>query len=236
MNLPVIAQTLPQGACALVTDLQSMLDLFSSHQFVSLPSASVSLVASQTAPIYDPNNTVLWQKLDQLNRPIRRLYSYAQGYWLSEYPVSPGGIILCAQAVNTVELDGILYCDFDGGELAAPTLYSGAFYQIALGGYFPIGVGTTPAPNNTTIELGEEYGEEEHTLDVTEIPAHTHGGLPKSENDSTSGGDEHAYFSGGTVDSASTGGGLPHNNMPQAQGVYFLQRTIRRWYAEAAST
>lgn len=73
-------------------------------------------------------------------------------------------------------------------------------------------------------------GENEHTLTIAEMPAHTHGLSNGDHGDITingsNSGDKYnmAYTGltaqGGFVIAKSTGGGQPHNNMPKFYAVY----------------
>ena len=61
--------------------------------------------------------------------------------------------------------------------------------------------------------LGAAGGTETHTLDATQIPAHTHG-LATSGNLSAGGGATRVSGGGSDTNSGSTGGGGAHNNLP----------------------
>jgi hypothetical protein len=65
--------------------------------------------------------------------------------------------------------------------------------------------------------LGKFLGEENHTLTISEMPAHTHAPLSPGTNFITNNTGSATTSSGGNIGSssttASTGGGLPHNNM-----------------------
>lgn len=68
---------------------------------------------------------------------------------------------------------------------------------------------------------GETGGEEEHTLTIDEMPAHTHAGVNVTGGTASTRGTTNA---GGRT-TGSTGGGKPHNNMPPYLSVYIWERT-----------
>lgn len=76
-------------------------------------------------------------------------------------------------------------------------------------------IGTGAGSGLTSRSLNDKAGEETHLLDVTEMPAHTHGII---ENTTDSGQDDQPLNDGtngaATGTTTSTGGGLAHNNMP----------------------
>lgn len=231
-----IAGTLPAGACNLVTSLQEQLNLFCRYMDVPLNDVAGGVILSRTAPAYVPSNPQAWLKLDSLDRP-ERLFFYAQGYWLALHPLPQNAIIWTDQAVNTWSSGGHTYTDYDGGDLSEPTLYTGSFWEVVYGGYFPLAVGTTPAPYSTVIALGATGGEEKHLLLETEIPSHDHtAGVDSASADDVLGpvvdGGDGTSGVALTTKTGKTGGGLVHNNMPPYVGLYMLRRTGRLWYSE----
>lgn len=76
--------------------------------------------------------------------------------------------------------------------------------------------------------VGTTGGETEHTLTTTEMPSHSHSisSVVKSEGNSLLGSGSKAclYGANATNSIGSTGGGLPHNNMPPYMAVYKWQR------------
>lgn len=74
----------------------------------------------------------------------------------------------------------------------------------------------------------ETGGEKNHTLTTSEIPAHTHATYRQNSTGTISG--VFTYSASNTipgfiVNSGSTGGGAPHNNMPPYYAVYIWRRT-----------
>lgn len=87
------------------------------------------------------------------------------------------------------------------------------------------GIGLTPR------SLGQTGGEEQHTLTIAEMPAHTHNFRAFHANFGHSGGategstrddGDGAFMDGGAVQSA--GGSQPHNNMPPFYALAFIMR------------
>jgi len=73
-------------------------------------------------------------------------------------------------------------------------------------------------------------GEATHTLTINEIPAHTHKSNNRDFATYGGGGTFNVSTSGGSdwalqEETASTGGGQAHNNMPPYKAVYIWERT-----------
>ncbi len=123
---------------------------------------------------------------------------------------------------------GWLPCD---GSTVSPALYPALFAAIGTQ-YGGDGTGTFVLPDLrgrtllgvgqggglTTRALGDTGGEEQHTLTVAQMPAHTHREQGTNRLDVATGGGIHvqdvdnATFA--TITTAATGGGQPHNVMP----------------------
>ena len=101
------------------------------------------------------------------------------------------------------------------------TLY-GVGTWTAIEGKVVVGI----AGSGTFDTLDATGGEEEVTLDETMIPAHTHT-YPYGDTDGvgTNYVDNNATNDLGTKEVSSTGGGLPHENMPPYIVKYVWQRT-----------
>lgn len=107
--------------------------------------------------------------------------------------------------------------------------------QIAQG-LFIAGVGVGTDKNGASIAVGEanslinfNLGEYNHTLTVTEMPAHNHTFSPIGETNASVAGSyvESAPGPGGAlspITSNSTGSGLSHNNVPPFYGLYVWKR------------
>ena len=233
----VQAGVLPAGFCP--ATYQDILNGFASESTVTLPDSASSLQVSATKP---SDTTKPWQQLDSLGRPTR-IYVFAQGAWLSLHPDFPGKIIMYLGVLPDFTI-------FDGGDANALGAYSGPMWQLcntALDGsgtqiltaQVPLGVGTLKSTK--VVNVQDTGGEENHILTGQEMPPHTHPinqVVAASTNNFAGGG-----FNGATIQDINTGsaGGDPttgtpptkalgHNTLPPYVGVYFLQRTSRKFY------
>jgi hypothetical protein len=109
-----------------------------------------------------------------------------------------------------------------------PQAYLPGFWQAAAEGRVLIGVGTGTDINavNKTIAAAEIGGEYDHQLTVPELPAHTHTETRHTfqTGDDFGPGLGIRFQSVVTVDSGSTGGDQPHNNVQPYLGVYIWER------------
>lgn len=138
---------------------------------------------------------------------------------------------------------GSLYFNSSSATNPATLLGFGTWVAFAAG-RIPIGVGTgTDSNSNTkTIAVGDSAGEYTHTLQITEMPSHTHTdsghthgidsayGL-KNNGAVAAAGSPSAAFTDltttatGYASLTNTGGGGAHNNMQPYIGVYIWTRT-----------
>lgn len=135
----------------------------------------------------------------------------------------PSGWLLCdgSQIARTSPLFAVL------GETFGPGDGSTTFNLPALAGRFPIGAGALG------YDLGEQGGEQYHTLQAIELPPHDHSmhahysqssGVPFGQNGFIVG----AHFNQGTGThfgtsyTGETGGNAAHNNVPQYTAVNFI--------------
>lgn len=107
------------------------------------------------------------------------------------------------------------------------TIYGGTW--VAWGkGQVPVGVDTSDSDFNTVEKTG---GEKEHTLTVDEMPSHTHAQYVTADNgsgggirvDYTKDGASLPYLQG--IDTGSSGGNQPHNNIQPYITCYMWKRT-----------
>lgn len=93
--------------------------------------------------------------------------------------------------------------------------------------------GRSPYGADFTIELDDHYGESEHILTASEIPAHSHqvrnrNQIPAYFHSGTAGANPSIADTAGTTNSTvqntttNTGGGGAHNNIHPVTGVYFI--------------
>lgn len=108
------------------------------------------------------------------------------------------------------------------------TRFTGTSWTRISEGRFIVGVGSDKDDGGftKTFTEGENSGEYQHTLTVAEMPSHTHKlnnfkYVGDRDNDENKG----YWDKGGTVQTESTGGDLPHNNTPPGFGLYVWQRT-----------
>jgi len=74
------------------------------------------------------------------------------------------------------------------------------------------------------VAVGESVGENEHTLTVSEMPAHTHDYVTAVASVSTVVIPDEPSAVPSAATTAPTGGGLPHNNMPLSLAVGWVVR------------
>lgn len=136
------------------------------------------------------------------------LISAIQGVVNAVVPV--GSIIEWSGSVDSVP----------SSDYATWQLCNGTNGTIDLRGKFVLGAGGDYSVGNTG-------GEEEHTLTIDEMPAHTHEITPFDAQKEYDGpNNEYAWDSRGTgsVETSSVGGGEAHNNMPPYYALCYIQR------------
>lgn len=147
--------------------------------------------------------------------------------------VPTGGVIDFAGALPTgyLDCDGSVLNIADYPALAAilGTTFGGdgvtTFGVPDCRGRVAVGLGTGDAANATNWTLGRKDGDEVHTLDTTQIPAHTHqltdiAKYSGQHQNGTQPAGVYPYVSGsGNTAGVSTGGGLSHNNLQPSLGL-----------------
>lgn len=158
------------------------------------------------------------------------------GYWNRKNPVPPGTF---ERRIFIGTTNDLLSYDGGDGTSNAPTNYTGAMWEVDTNfqARFPVGAGTFAASGVVTVggttTSTAIAGEDQHTLTVPEIPAHTHNFFPLVTADANNGGANGVqYGTTANVATSSTGGGAAHNNLPPFYGVYFIKRSARVYYTK----
>jgi microcystin-dependent protein len=158
------------------------------------------------------------------------------GYWNRKHPVS---ITSSERRIFIGTTNDLLSYDGGDGTSNPPTNYTGAMWEVDTNfqARFPVGAGTFAASGVVTVggttTSTAIAGEDQHTLTVPEIPAHTHNFFPLVTADANNGGANGVqYGTTANVATSSTGGGAAHNNLPPFYGVYFIKRTARVYYTK----
>lgn len=179
---------------------------------------------------------------DTLTDPTKLLSTGVMLPWAGSEANVPSGWLLCdgraasrATYLNLFNVIGTIYGIGDG---------STTFNLPDLRGKFPLGkdnMGGTSADRVTAPEadnLGQGAGEENHTLTVDEIPGHSHREIASDGrviylSGDTYGGDYNKLMPTSThgigqyppLETASKGGGNPHNNMPPYVTLNWIIKT-----------
>ena len=182
-------------------------------------------------PTYPAINNQIFPWLDQDGN----WWIYDQSLWTRKNPVAAGGFDRRIFVGTTTDL-----LSYDGGDgTATATTTTGPMWEVdtLFDARFPVGAGAFAASGAVAV-LGTAtstsiVGEDQHTLTVPEIPAHTHNFFPLVTADANNGGANGVqYGTTANVATSSTGGGAAHNNLPPFYGVYFIKRTIRVYYTK----
>ena len=182
-------------------------------------------------PTYPAINNQIFPWLDQDGN----WWIYDQSLWTRKNPVAAGGFDRRIFVGTTTDL-----LSYDGGDgTATATTTTGPMWMVdtLFDARFPVGAGAFAASGAVAV-LGTTtstsiVGEDQHTLTVPEIPAHTHNFFPLVTADANNGGANGVqYGTTANVATSSTGGGAAHNNLPPFYGVYFIKRTIRVYYTK----
>lgn len=124
-----------------------------------------------------------------------------------------GAIVMWSGAVNNVP-SGWALCD---GQNSRPDLRN----RFIVGASIDVDGVPMTTVKGPAMQTG---GEQEHTLTIAEMPAHTHTGRFADERDDSSGDDTTYYVNKGSSASVSgsTGGGQPHENCPPFYSLAFI--------------
>lgn len=143
--------------------------------------------------------------------------------WATGASAAPSGWLLCDGSSK-------LRSDFGGLFTAIGTAYGsvdGTHFNVPdLRGRTPVGVDGTAGRLSANDALGNNGGEERHTLNQLEMPAHAHNVTPIAVNGA--GGGNFAVGGGlgvSNVNTSTTGSSQDHNNMQPFLVVNFMIRT-----------
>lgn len=192
-------------------------------------------------PILNARMLQFWPTQDQNNRVNGAVYyNSAKGAFFAIennaalWLLNPIGTIIESASANTPP--GYLLCN---GAAVSRTTYARLFSEIGTTygagdgsttfnlpdrrGRTGIGAGQGTGLTNRT--LGGSLGAEDHTLTVSEIPAHSHTYVRNGNTLGVSGGGStQCWYSTSTVSSSSVGGGGGHNTMqPSLVMNYFIR-------------
>jgi microcystin-dependent protein len=140
------------------------------------------------------------------------LIPYAGGSVPFGYLLCDGSSLLRSSYAALFAAIGVAYGAADPAHFNIPDLR----------GRLPIGTGQQAG--GTLFARGDVGGEEKHTLDLTEIPAHNHE-LSQSTDLNSTGGSSYLSGTGAGVATTDTGGGSAHNTLPPYQAVAWLIKT-----------
>jgi len=106
----------------------------------------------------------------------------------------------------------------------SPAILFGGDWSVFGAGRALVSLDSTDTDFDT---VEEQRGTKTHTLDVTEIPSHTHSisGLQNPLGTGSSGSPDNGSASYPTVNTNATGGGSAHNNIQPSIVVYMWKRT-----------
>lgn len=196
---------------------------------------ALAAVATVNSGATAPSTTYAYQLWADTTTGMLKQRNAANNAWVTLFPlattVDPSGTIKLY--AGTTAPSGYLFCD---GTAVSRTTYADLF--VAIGTAFGAGNGTTTfnlpdfrrrvpvgAGGTGTGTLGNAVGNsggaETHTLQISEMPAHTH-------DYGTSGSSGGGISTGGvstTRATSSTGGGGAHNNMQPSLVVNYIIKT-----------
>lgn len=169
------------------------------------------------------------------SNPPAFIYHFVDGAWIMPNPMPTGAVIMFRGLEADIDT-------FDGGEIGAITATTGPMWAkvSALDARIPIGPGTLgTAPTTRTIAVGGTLGEDKVTLIEENIPLDeisaysladganlTTVGLIADDDRNSSPNPDPIHSSGGD----STGATVAHENMPPVYGIWFIERTARKFY------
>ncbi len=243
--LHATAPTLPEDFCP--ADWQAVADALIEGAVFRLDSTGYSFYNyGDTTPA--PENRVYPWLRTETGRPDR-WYVYSDGYWLSKYPI-PTDTDMVHIWRGTNDAAGLwAYDGGDGTDPALATMFSGSFWEVdtGLSGKFLVGVGTV---GSTAVAADDTGGAASTTLTEANIPEHEHFTAANvgsgdallddshiAREGSVSG--DYDYILAHTDTEPTLGATSPYGTaaptavptVPPYVGVYFVKRTIRKYYS-----
>ena len=245
-EIPLTSGVLPSSCYSTYQALYE--DMFR-YGTATLAEGSLKYIIGNTAPGADDRDK-FWIQTDASENPIRQ-WIFNDGAWIWPHPIAPdsgsgrGIITLFNGAASDVDT-------LDGGVAGTAGAKTGPFWEIVgdLAGRFPMGVGTLE--DGTSVAVTNTGGAERVTLTSGQIPEHQHKGKAfyRSEQSSAGTSDpsgladscEHEsqghtasstqrFSEAGVLTTEIDGtSGESHPNIPPYYGVYFIKRTIRKYY------
>lgn len=223
--LPILPGTLPPSSCfateqerlvAFAANLQAQLDGQAFYNF------------GDTKPT-PANQGYPWLRTQDM-----RWYLFS-GQWITPNPET-SAFIRRLFVGTTVDLQ-----TYDGGDAGVPSDRSGPMWEVdtAFEGRSPMGPGTLPL-SGTVVTVANNFGADEHSLSVTELP--TPIPLVGLMNDWGSGPTTPAPFRiladdayvDGTINVSTNfdivGGGQGHNSLGPVRGCYVIKRVLTRLF------
>lgn len=175
-----------------------------------------------------------------LNNGLVYVWSNIYGFWISPRPFAVGQI--WAAPAGTPES---AVWSLDGGDgsnpsITAPTPVTGAMWQVisSLAAKFPVGVGAFDS--GKVLGIADTGGAENVSLTADQNGPHSHGPPANSDNfwahASPAGTGQYNVFGSGVdtilgAQTASSGKGDAHTNIPPYYVVFFITPTARQFYA-----
>lgn len=175
----------------------------------------------------------LWIKVDGSGFPVGQ-FIYSGGVWIWPHVCPPSGSERRIWVGSLVSL-----VTYDGGAAGTVAAAGGPMWEedTAFAGRSPMGVGTLPI-SGTAITVGNQFGEDSHTMLEAEIAAHTHdvGTLARPMLRTGGGAPTLAPAGGATVSEevvtsdTGTGSATPMPILHPVLGVYIIKRTARIYH------
>ena len=137
---------------------------------------------------------------------------------------SSNAVVEIAGALHAYPVGAIFISVSHATESAVQTALGGGTWAVFGAGRALVSLDSTDTDFDT---VEEQRGTKTHTLDVTEIPSHTHSisGLQNPLGTGSSGSPDNGAASYPTVNTNATGGGSAHNNIQPSIVVYMWKRT-----------